>query len=139
MTSPPFHLVPFIVAGHHRLTGPRWHRLTAAQVERLLGQPADSSRGDGYQPPPAEPEEIPLYGIIPVADPAPAAPDGATTSRKAITLSFPSCRVPQRHEHGCAGAPQPSSTTAFWRRLLVRHHGQSQPALGGSENREDSR
>ncbi|WP_217179857.1 hypothetical protein [Streptomyces sp. AC495_CC817] len=64
----PFQLVTFTVAGHHQLTGPRWHQLTAAQVEHLLGQPADGSRGDGYQPPPAEPEEIPVYEITPVAD-----------------------------------------------------------------------
>ncbi|MEU0344156.1 hypothetical protein ABZ092_35730 [Streptomyces bobili] len=64
----PFQLVTFQVAGHHRLTDPRWHQLTAAQVEQLLGQPADGSRGDGYRPPPAEPEEIPVHEVTLVAD-----------------------------------------------------------------------
>ncbi|NJP74982.1 hypothetical protein [Streptomyces sp. C1-2] len=64
----PFQLVTFTVAGLHRLTRPRWHQLTAVQVEHLLGQPADGSRGDGYQPPPAVPKEIPIYEITPIAD-----------------------------------------------------------------------
>ncbi|MFC8660592.1 hypothetical protein [Streptomyces sp. NPDC057199] len=64
----PFQLVTFQVASAHRLTEPSWNRITAMQVEHLLGQPADGSRGDGYCPPPAEPEDIPLYKITRVVE-----------------------------------------------------------------------
>ncbi|WP_216586390.1 hypothetical protein [Streptomyces brasiliscabiei] len=63
----PFQLVTFEVTSDHELAAPRWHRLTDAQVEQLLGQRADGGRGDGYRPPAAEPEEIPVYEITPLA------------------------------------------------------------------------
>ncbi|MFF0205916.1 hypothetical protein [Streptomyces sp. NPDC005017] len=63
----PLQLVTFEAAGNHQLTRPRWHALTNAQVEQLLGQPVDGGRGDGFQPPPAEPEEVPVYEITPLA------------------------------------------------------------------------
>ncbi|MET7901047.1 hypothetical protein ABZS86_06050 [Streptomyces sp. NPDC005355] len=63
----PFQLVTFEVASDHRLTEPRWHRLTDVQVEQLLGQKVDGGRGDGYQPPAADPEEVPVYEITPLA------------------------------------------------------------------------
>ncbi|MFF8952334.1 hypothetical protein ACF09I_26530 [Streptomyces sp. NPDC014940] len=63
----PFQLVTFEVADDHRLTEPRWHGLTNVQVEQLLGQKPDGGRGDGYQPPTADPEELPVYEVTPLA------------------------------------------------------------------------
>lgn len=52
-----FTLVTFDQAGPYELAGPRWCRMDDAETERLVGEPVDRGRGEGYRPWPVPPEE----------------------------------------------------------------------------------
>lgn len=41
--------------------------MSDADMEQLVGGPVDRGRGEGYQPPPAPPEEQPVYRVARVA------------------------------------------------------------------------
>jgi hypothetical protein len=56
-----FQLVTFAYTGRYTLTDPSWSPLTDEQLTQLVGTVVDHSRGDGYVPRPAEPEERPCY------------------------------------------------------------------------------
>jgi hypothetical protein len=62
-----FTLVTFSKAQPYELAGPRWCRMSDADVALLVGAQVDRGRGHGYQPWPPEPEELPVYQVVWVA------------------------------------------------------------------------
>ncbi|MER5615878.1 hypothetical protein [Streptomyces sp. NPDC002215] len=63
-----YEAVFFGVDGRFRLSGPGWLTITEDQLAALVGAEVDGSRGEGYIPRPALPEEQLQYEIMAVAD-----------------------------------------------------------------------
>ncbi|MEU1932493.1 hypothetical protein ABZ516_34750 [Streptomyces sp. NPDC019826] len=58
-----FDLVPFRVDGRFELQVAGWVQITAGQLATLVGTPVDGTRGEGYVPHPAPPEERLQYVV----------------------------------------------------------------------------
>lgn len=54
-------LVQFTVTGQYSLASPRWLPISGEILQDLVGQPVDTSRGDGYVPRELEPVEELIY------------------------------------------------------------------------------
>ncbi|MGH3220783.1 MAG: hypothetical protein ACRDPY_19150 [Streptosporangiaceae bacterium] len=58
-----FTLVTFDQLHPYQLVGPQWCQMSDGEIEQLVGGPVDRSRGEGYQPWPVPPEELPVYRV----------------------------------------------------------------------------
>ncbi|MFF8617156.1 hypothetical protein [Streptomyces sp. NPDC015350] len=63
-----YETVSFRVDGRFKLSQPGWLTITEEQLAALVGAEVDGSRGEGYIPRPAPPEEQLRYKIMAVAD-----------------------------------------------------------------------
>ncbi|MFJ2627632.1 hypothetical protein ACIO6T_30595 [Streptomyces sp. NPDC087532] len=63
-----YEMVSFGVDGRFKLSQPGWRPITEGQLAALVGAEVDGSRGEGYVPRPAPPEEQLRYEIMAVAD-----------------------------------------------------------------------
>jgi hypothetical protein len=83
-----YEMVPFDVDGRFELSRPGWLPITKRQLATLVGAEVDGSRGEGYIPHPAPPEEQLRYEIMAVADlpePDPFRAACMTPLRRALT------------------------------------------------------